>query len=193
MYRVILSCALSLGIAVGQNAQSIPATPSQNSNPASQAGSTGQKTTPLALSRSQRLGAAKTAFVKKVEGSEIPVNVITNSLEGWGRYTLVSSPEKADLLIEITSPEEQPSSVTINGSHNNPRTGYPESSSSTSRNISNVPIRMSVLDAKTRLPLFSATEQPKHALKQKAREDNLVEAAQTLFSKFHQAVEPNGQ
>jgi hypothetical protein len=193
MYRVILSCALSLGIAVGQNAQSTPATPSQNSNPASQAGSTGQKTTPLALSRSQRLGAAKTAFVKKVEGSEIPVNVITNSLEGWGRYTLVSSPEKADLLIEITSPEEQPSSVTINGSHNNPRTGYPESSSSTSRNISNVPIRMSVLDAKTRLPLFSATEQPKHALKQKAREDNLVEAAQTLFSKFHQAVEPNGQ
>src|SRR4051812_17917350 len=133
MYRVILSCALWLGIAVAQNAQSTPATPSQNSNPTSQAGSAGQKTTPLALSRSQRLGAAKTAFVKKVEGSEIPVNVITNSLEGWGRYTLVSSPEKADLLIEITSPEEQPSSVTINGSHNNPRTGYPEASSSTSR------------------------------------------------------------
>ena len=54
--------------------------------------------------------------------------------------------KKADLLIEITSPEEQPSSVTINGSHTNSRTGYPESSSSTSRNISNVPIRMGYED-----------------------------------------------
>jgi hypothetical protein len=193
MHCVILSCTLLLGMAVGQDANSTPPAPSQNSNATSQAGSTGQKTTPIPLSRAQRLGAAKTAFIKKVEGSEIPVSVITNSLEGWGRYTLVSAPDKADLLIEITSPEEQPSSVTINGSHTNSRTGYPESSSSTSRNISNVPIRMVVLDAKTRLPLFTATEQPKHALKQKSREDNLVEAAQTLFSKFHQAVEPSGQ
>jgi len=190
MYRVILSCSLLLATALGQNAASTAAAPTQNSNTASQAGSAGQKATPMALSRSQRLAAAKTAFIKKVEGSEIPVNVITNSLEGWGRYTLVSAPDKADPLIEITSPEEQPSSVTINGSHNNPLTGHPEQSSSTSRNISNVPIRMSVLDAKTRLPLFTATEQPKHALKQKSRDDNLVEAAQTLFMKFHQAVEP---
>jgi hypothetical protein len=57
--------------------------------------------------------------------------------------------------------------------------------------MSNVPIRMAVLDPKTRLPLWTGVEQPKHALKQKAREDNLVEAAQALFSKFHQAVEPS--
>ena len=85
----------------------------------------------------------------------------------------------------------QPSSVTINGSRNNPLSGRAEQNSSTSRNISNVPIRMAVLDPKTRLPLWTGVEQPKHALKQKAREDNLVEAAQALFSRFHQAVEPS--
>src|SRR5947209_3406914 len=82
MHYVILSCTLLLGMAVGQDANSTPPAPSQNSNATSQAGSTGQKTTPIPLSRAQRLGAAKTAFVKKVEGSEIPVSVITNSLEG---------------------------------------------------------------------------------------------------------------
>jgi hypothetical protein len=185
MLRVILSCTLMLGMAAGQDAkpQPKPETAVQSGAP--------QKTVPIAVTRSQRLNAAKSAYVKKVEGSEIPVSVISSALEGWGRYTLVNSPEKADLLIEITSPEEQPSSVTINGSRANPLTGYPESNSTTTRNISNVPIRMSVLDAKTRLPLWTATEQPKKAMKQKAREDNLVEAAQALFAKFHQAVEPS--
>jgi len=183
MFRLVGIGLLFVGVAMAQNPAAEP--PSQQNSSAAPS-----KTTPIAVSRTQRLGAAKTAFIKKVEGSEIPVNVITNSMEGWGRYTLVNSADKADLLIEITSPEEQPSSVTINGNRNNPLTGRPEQSSSTSRNISNVPIRMTVLDAKTRLPLWSAVEQPKHALKQKTQEDNLVDAAQSLFSKFHQAVEP---
>lgn len=210
MHRVIISTglltALMFSAAAAQNTKSgtNTAPPAQTTNAPDNAQaaqpSSGQaapsqapapqKTVPLALSRARRLGAAKSVFIKKVEGSSIPVNVITDSLQGWGRYTLVSAPDKADLLIEITSPEEQPASVTINGSHTNPLTGYPESSTSTSRNVSNVPIKMTVFDAKTKLPLWSATEQPKHALKQKAREDNLVDAAETLFSKFHAAVEP---
>jgi hypothetical protein len=210
MYRVIVAglfTALIFAVAVAQDSKSDtksapPAQTStaQDSGQAAQA-KAGQaasdpapaphKTVPLALSRAQRLGAAKSVFIKKVEGSTIPVNVITDSLQGWGRYTLVSAADKADLLIEITSPEEQPSSVTINGSHTNPLTRYPDTSTSTSRNISNVPIKMTVFDAKTKLPLWTATEQPKHALKQKAREDNLVQAAETLFSRFHEAVEPS--
>jgi hypothetical protein len=176
---------LMLAASFGQDTKTPPAEKSQSSAP--------QKTTPIAVTRAQRLGAAKTAFIKKVEGSEIPVNVISESLQGWGRYTLVESADKADMVIEISSPEEQPSSVTINGSHTNPLTGYPEQMSSSSRNISMNPIKMTVFDAKTRLPLWSSTEQPKRALKQKAREDNLVEAAQALFSRFHQAVEPAAQ
>lgn len=189
MYRPLLTSVLFLGLAAAQQAPP----PSEDAKGAAipNAAVSSQKTTPIAVSRAQRLSAAKSVFVKKVEGSEIPINVIINSIEGWGRYTLVSSPEKADLLIEITSPQQEPSSVTINGSRTNPLTGRPEQNSSTSRNVSNVPIRMAVLDPKTRLPLWTGVEQPKHALKQKAREDNLVEAAQALFVKFHHAVEPS--
>jgi hypothetical protein len=185
MFRALLASMLLIGLATAQ--QTSPATSQGSALGAAPA----QKTTPIAVSRTQRLSAAKSVFVKNVEGSEIPVNVITNALEGWGRYTLVNSPEKADLLIEITAPQQEPSSVTITGSHTNTITGRPETNSSTTRTMSNVPIRMAVLDPKTRLPLWTGVEQPKHALKQKAREDNLVEAAQALFSKFHQAVEPS--
>ena len=193
MYRAILACTLLLGSVAAQDNKAAPGPQSSAPHaepPASDAAATPQKTTPIAVTRAQRLNAAKTVFIKKVEGSEIPVDVMTSHFEGWGRYTLVSTPDKADLLVEITSPPEQPSSVTINGSRTNPLTGLGDTTSSTTRNISNVPIRMSVLDAKTRLPLWTATEQPRHALKQKAREDNLVEATQSLFSKFHAVVEP---
>jgi len=190
MFRALLTSTLLISIATAQQAAPAASQGSQTGATTS-ANAPAQKTTPIAVSRAQRLSAAKTVFVKKVEGSEIPVNVITNALEGWGRYTLVNSPEKADLLIEITAPQQEPSSVTINGSSTSSITGRPEMNSSTSRNISNVPIRMAVLDPKTRLPLWTGVEQPKHAMKQKAREDNLVEAAQALFSKFHQAVEPS--
>jgi hypothetical protein len=199
MHRGLLSCVLMLGVCAAQSTQTAPSgqstapktdkAASQSTTPATN-GET-RKTIPLALTRSQRLGAAKAAFIKQVEGSEIPANVITSSLEGWGRYTLVSAPDKADILIEITSPEEKGSSVTIKGAHTNPLTGYPDESTTTTRNISSAPIKMTVFDARTKLPLWSATEQPKRAMKQKSREDNLVEAAQALFSKFHAVVEPN--
>jgi hypothetical protein len=48
---------------------------------------------------------------------------------------------------------------------------------------------MTVRDAKSKTPLWSATEQPKFAMKQKAKEDNLVKASQLLVSKFHDRIE----
>jgi hypothetical protein len=68
--------------------------------------------------------------------------------------------------------------------------GQPEQSSTTSRSLSNPPIKMTVIDTRSKLPLWTATQPVKYALKQKSREDNMVEAAQALFLKFHQAVEP---
>src|SRR5437763_3526110 len=59
-----------------------------------------------ALTPSARLAAAKTAFISNVHGNTIPFDVISSSLEGWGRFTLVNAPEKADVIIEITAPEE---------------------------------------------------------------------------------------
>jgi hypothetical protein len=144
----------------------------------------------LILARAERLKAAKTVFIKNAGGSSIPMDVISGSLEGWGRYTMAAAADKADVIIEISSPEESSSSITVNGSRTSPLTGQPEQSTTTSRSLSTAPIKMTVFDSKTKLPLWTATQPVKGALKQKSREDNLVEAAQTLFLKFHLAVEP---
>src|SRR5690242_1135348 len=122
MFRALLTSTLLISMATAQQAAPAASQGSQTGATTS-ANVPAQKTTPIAVSRAQRLSAAKTVFVKKVEGSEIPVNVIANALEGWGRYTLVNSPEKADLLIEITAPQQEPSSVTINGSSTSSITG----------------------------------------------------------------------
>ncbi len=144
---------------------------------------------PVPLSPSARLAAAKTAFLKSGGGSDIPYNVISSALEGWPRFALVDSPEKADLIIEISSPTED-NGVSVSSSTRTNVMGKPESSTTTTRELSVSQIKMVVYDAKNKVALWSATEQPKSAFRQKAREDNLVEAAQRLFTKFRDRIQP---
>jgi hypothetical protein len=138
------------------------------------------------ISPSARLLAAKTAFVKNAEGSsDIPYNVIDGGLEGWARLMLVDSPEKADIVIEISAPEESLGTSVSSTSD----TGGKSTSRST-RDLYVEVIKMSVYDARTHLMLWTATEKPKGAFKDKAREDNLVAAAQRLLTKFRDRLEP---
>jgi hypothetical protein len=149
---------------------------------------------PPVMSPSARLAAAKTAYIRNAGGTRIPFNVITSGLEGWGRYTLVEDPAEADLIVEVSSPDEGGGGVSISSSTTrNSISGKPEESTKTTRNLSTDPIRLVVRDARNKVALWTATEQPKSAMRQKAREDNLVEAAQRLVSKFRERVEPAQQ
>lgn len=147
-----------------------------------------QKRTPL--TPSARLAAAKSVFVSTVGGSDIPYNVITSSLQGWGRLTVASVPEKADIILEISSPDTGGGVSVSSSTTRSNLSGKPETSTSASRQVSSSPIRVIVYDSKSRMALWSASEQPKFAMKQKTREDNLVEASQRLFSKFRKRMEP---
>jgi hypothetical protein len=49
---------------------------------------------------------------------------------------------------------------------------------------------MIVYDARSKMALWSSSEQPKSALRQKNRQDRIVETAQRLVSQFRQRVEP---
>jgi hypothetical protein len=130
--------------------------------------------------------AAKTAFVKNTEGgSDIPYNVIEGALEGWARLMLVDSPEKADIVIEISAPQDSlGTSVSTTTDHGGKTT------SRSSRDLNVEIIKMAVYDAHTHLMLWSANEKPKGAFKDKAREDNLVAASQRLLAKFRDRLEP---
>jgi hypothetical protein len=136
-----------------------------------------------------RLTAAKTAYLKYGGGSRIPFKVIDSALEGWGRFSIVSDSEKADIVFEVSAPEME-SGVSVSSSTNGgPLAGRNERSTSTSKAVTVPQVKLVVFDARSKLPLWTGTERPKPALKQKGREDNLVEATQHLFTRFRDQVE----
>jgi hypothetical protein len=138
-----------------------------------------------------RLAAAKTAFIRNAGGSEIPFNVISSGIEGWGRFTLVDSAAKADILVEVLSPDEEGGGgVSVSSRKRSGAGGRMEESASSSRNLSNGAIKLVVYDGRTHIALWSATEQPKGAMRQKAREDNLVQSAGRLLAKLRERLEP---
>jgi hypothetical protein len=138
---------------------------------------------------SMRLAAARSVFITRMHGSRIPVDVIQSTLEGWGRFTFVETPEKADLIIEISSTGD--SGVQVSSSSKvSPETGQEEKSSSTRKDISPTEVRMTVFDSRNKRALWAATESVKFAVKEKAKENNLVDAAGRLAAKFHERLEP---
>ncbi len=149
--------------------------------------------TPKPVSATARLAAAKTAYVKRAAGADVAYDAIRYSIEGWGRYVVVSKPEESDITVEVSAPGDS-GGVTMSSSTTttSATTGRPEQSSNTSRSFSGGggPVKLTVYDTKTKMLLFVASEQAKSALKQKNREDNLVEAASKLVTKFRQRVEP---
>ena len=143
-----------------------------------------------ALSPTARLAAAKTAYLKNAGGSEIPFNVISESVEGWGRFQIVGTPEKADIIIEVTAPETNSGIAISSGTSTDPRTGLPAESTTGTRELQVERINLIVYDARSKMALWSASEQPKGGLRHRSRQDKVVEASQKLVSKFRERVEP---
>ena len=140
-----------------------------------------QKPPATPISPSARLAAAKTAYVTNGGGSEIPYNVIESGMEGWGHFVLVNTPQQADVIIEVQAPEEE-SGTGVSSSNGH--------SASVSHDTSVAIIKLTVYDARTHLPLWSAIERPKGGFKEKTRDDNLVKAAENLVSRFRDRMEP---
>jgi len=143
---------------------------------------------PTYLTPSQRLQSAKTVYVKNAGGSSIPFDVINGAFEGWGRFLPADSAQKADLLVEVTSPEDsktstsQQTTIDVNG--------LPQQSVNTSHEIGDNRVRMVVRDAKSHIVLWSSSVPAKSALKKRSWNDNLVEAAENLMRQFHDRIEP---
>jgi len=174
----IVLISLSLSVAAASAQQPSAPAPEPKSSPAAN---------PPAVP-TDRLKAAKNIFLKKSGGSDIPYNVINSGFEGWGRYVLVDTPDQADIVMEISAPSDDSGTrVTAKTSR---ETGMPESGYSSSKEVSSDPIKITVFEAKSKRPLWSATDKPKFAMKQKTKENNLVESAERLFAKFHDRVEP---
>lgn len=145
---------------------------------------------PAPETASERLTNAKSVLVTRARGNGIPYDVIKTTLDGWGRFTLVESKDKADLVIEVATTGGDSGVRIASHSAPSPLTGRPEQSTSTSKDFSNTDITMTVYDAKNKRVLWMATETAKSALKQTTWENNLVEAAERLTVKLHDRLEP---
>ena len=135
-----------------------------------------------------RMAAAKTVFLKNVGGNDIPFNVISRNFESWGRYILVDSAEQADMVIEILSPGDDRDKKDTKDAPKTSIYGGPQNPPATARPTTDV-IVFTVYD-KNKKPMWIAREEPKFALKHKTEETHLMEAAQKLFTRFHDRIEP---
>ena len=181
--------AIGIGLAGAQQSQPQP----QQQPPAQQTQS--QQDPPKKadpISPASRLAAAKTAFITRSGNTDIPYNVISSGLEGWGRFTLVNSPEKADIIVDVMGVSSEGGEIKVSSSTRPSReTGRMEQTSGATKQLSSsAEVRLTVYDAKTKVSLWLGIEHPKSALKKNDRENNLVEAAERLLSKFHDRLEP---
>lgn len=143
------------------------------------------------VSATTRLLNAKTVCVRKVAGNDIAYDIVNNAVIGWPRYIVVDSPEKADLLIEVSSPEEpkkdKDSGTTVSGGSNG---RDPRALAVPTTTYASTDVKLIVRDAHTKAILWAGTEPAKEAFRQVKTDQNLIDATQKLVRKLHDRVEP---
>lgn len=143
----------------------------------------------VAATGADKFAFGKTMYIKNEHGSDTPYDVIASDIQGWGHFDIVTSPEKAQIIAEITSYENGSISAGSKTDYSN-REGKPVPSLGASKDLSASSVILKFYDAKTRRELWSGTEHVKGAFKKKTEEDNFVASAEKLFLKFHDYVEP---
>lgn len=146
--------------------------------------------TPGAPSRYDRVAAARNVFLKNAGGSDIPFNVISRDFEGWAHYLLVDSPDKADLIIEIQSPDDDSGNKDKDKDSEKSKTHVYGGSQQKEQPKPPVNAIVFTVYDKNQRPLWIAREEPKYAIRHKTEQTNLKEAAQKIFTRFHDRVEP---
>jgi hypothetical protein len=142
------------------------------------------------LTPQQRLQQAKAVYLRNAGGTEVPFNIIQAGFESWPRYTMVNSPDKADLLVEVLAPQES-TGTSVSSKISTDTNGKQKQSTTTERDFAEVQIvKLTVMDAKSKVLLFQASERPKNSWKERARTESQIECAQKLFDAFHNRVEP---
>ena len=145
------------------------------------------------VSATTRLLNAKTIYIKQVAGNDIVFDVVNNAMLSWPRYIVVDSPEKADLLMEVSAPEDpnkkkkdDESKTSISGgSGRDPRAMTAPAVSYSSNDV-----KLVVRDPHTKAILWGGTELAKEAFRQAKTDQNLMDAAEKLVHKFRDRVEP---
>ena|SRR5690348_10053076 len=144
---------------------------------------------PVSQNFSERLAFGKSMYVKNEHGGHIAFDVISTDLQNWGRFSILDTSDKADFIAEVTSYEA--GAVSLGG--NTPAPYDRSAQTGVRKDLSSSSVTLKIYEAKTNRELWTGTEKVKSAFKKKTEQDNVVAAAEKLFVRFHDAVEPPGR
>ena len=150
---------------------------------------------PLAVTPGVRLAAAKSVYLKNLGGSDTPFDVIVMSFSEWARWVVVDDPAKADLIVEVTSPDDgkkkdKDSGSGFSASAQGKQVAGGRKSEDTPTSTRN-DVLMAVRDAKTKAVLWSSTEKPTSTEKGMSRDEKYAAAGTRLMASFRERIEPN--
>jgi hypothetical protein len=148
---------------------------------------------PLAVTPTVRLAAAKKVYLKNGGGSDTPFDVISMSFSEWSRFTMVDDPAQADLVVEVTSPDDGKKKDKEGGgftasAQGKQVGGHRDAEPPTSKRSD---VLMAVRDAKTKATLWSGTEKPNSVEKGMSKDEKFAAAGTRLMSRFREKIEPN--
>ena len=142
-----------------------------------------------------RMAAAHSVFLRNAGGSDIPFEVISTSFSEWGRFTVADDATKADLIVEVASPDdgrkkkEDSGNGGLQAKLGNGRRSEPAAAPVSTRSD----VLMTVRDGKNKVSLWSATEQPKGVEKGMSKEDKFAAAGARLMARFKEKIDPTPQ
>lgn len=122
---------------------------------------------------------AKTVFLTNGGGSELAFDAFYQAFKQWGKYEIVGSPDKADLVITLQYWVEK------NGSRTVPVTNtYTGRTTYYSHENVDPQLKMTVLDAKTKEELWSMIDHRRLARLESNREKETVNSAVRLVDEL---------
>ena len=125
----------------------------------------------------------KDPAIENDNSAELVYDVVYGEFKDWGKYAIVDSPDKAELVITVSYGAENQRTTTR--TVYNTYTGLPQTITD---DRSDPTLRMAIVDPKTKAALWQTTELREKARRQKNREKNLIEAAKRMISSFRERV-----
>ena len=148
----------------------------------------GKKKLPPPAPLPSEISEAKTVFLANGGGSELAFDAFYQEFKQWGKYQLVGSPDKADLVITLEYEVEK------NGTSEVPvYNGYTHQTTYYSRENVDPQLKMSVCDAKTKAELWSAVDHRRLARLESNREKETVNSAVRLVDELKDRSQPDQQ
>jgi hypothetical protein len=128
--------------------------------------------------------AARTVFLTNAGGSDLAFDAFYSKMKSWGRFEIVDTPEKADLIFEL-------SYMTVRGGTRvwSSTNTYDGSTQVHSAAITDPQVLLTIFDGENHAALWSTVEHRRLARLQRNREKETINAAERIVSKLKTRLE----